>query len=427
MAAHGQIFTSLLVIFLGTSLIQAEISPNFDVSNVEESVPVLLWQSPSLKGQETTVKESPKKAAAGLEKVDDELFSTLLKEIITAKAGKPLILLFLEENLSSEDFLTDEEKVFPHLQKIINKSKDTVYLPSVVSPTTALKELDQNGYTWLPYNSDELPESESIILVINLDDAQEGESRPEMLSRHDQKINTIYNSALKVFNNVLGIYTSRYSSWNSAEVALHRVRRQAVVPIKVGNGTIFTDKDKKVVLHMNSAPILIMNNNKPMPLSDATTITVDEKEDLQTLSIVFSTPSKVTLRLRFPELYRGYWNLGEVEVENGATPVVLSLKNNITVPRNFSYHCSAFNTTFRDANNSLIFTDFQVEPYNYRVGFSDPYDCSYFFTIPILSGLFCTGFLAIIMAWGLSMILDIKTNDRYDDPKGKTITVTATD
>jgi len=122
----------------------------------------------------------------------------VLQEKIGAKGNKPLILLFLEENLSSEDFVTGEDKVFPHLQKIVDKSRDSVYLPSVASPTAALKELEQDGYTWLPYNSDELPESESIILVINLDDAQEAESRPQMLSRHDSKIDSIYKSALKV-------------------------------------------------------------------------------------------------------------------------------------------------------------------------------------------------------------------------------------
>jgi V-type H+-transporting ATPase S1 subunit len=31
------------------------------------------------------------------------------------------------------------------------------------------------------------------------------------------------------------------------------------------------------------------------------------------------------------------------------------------------------------------------------------------------------------MIFGLGMIMDIKTMDRFDDPKGKTITITATE
>ncbi|XP_065342830.1 V-type proton ATPase subunit S1-like [Cloeon dipterum] len=431
MAARWQVLPSVLVIFLASTLIQADNGLNLDVPNVEESVPVLLWQSPAAKGQVDIVKDVPKKTAAGLEKVDDELFTNLLKEKISSKGSKPLVLLFLEENLSSEDFVTDEDKVFPHLQKIIDKSRDTIYLPSVVSPTTALKELDQDGYTWLSYNSEELPESESIILVINLDDAQEGESRPQMLSRHDEKISSIYSSALKVYSNVLGIYTSRYSSWNSAEVSVHRIRRQAAPSTSVtyNNGTFLHDSNNKVVMYVRGDPILIKGNTPiRLNLTSATTITVDEKQDMQTFSVVFSQPSKVTLRFRFPILFTGYWNIGEVEVQNGSdAPIVLSLMDNITVPMNFSYHCSAYNTTFREGTNALVLTEFQVQPFNYHLRFNDAYDCSYFFTIPILSGLFCTIFLAIIMAYGLSMILDIKTNDRFDDPKGKTITVTATD
>lgn len=74
-----------------------------------------------------------------------------------------------------------------------------------------------------------------------------------------------------------------------------------------------------------------------------------------------------------------------------------------------------------------FFFNSQVQPYNFQKRFSDAYDCSHFFTIPIWSGIFTTAILAIIMSWGLCMILDIKTNDRFDDPKGKTITITASD
>jgi glucan phosphoethanolaminetransferase (alkaline phosphatase superfamily) len=79
MAARRLIFSPLLVIFLGTALIGAEIGPNFEVPNTEESVPVLLWQSMDAKDKQADVKPASKKTAAGLEKVDDELFSTLLK------------------------------------------------------------------------------------------------------------------------------------------------------------------------------------------------------------------------------------------------------------------------------------------------------------------------------------------------------------
>ncbi|KAJ9579262.1 hypothetical protein L9F63_024630, partial [Diploptera punctata] len=55
--------------------------------------------------------------------------------------------------------------------------------------------------------------------------------------------------------------------------------------------------------------------------------------------------------------------------------------------------------------------------------FGDAYDCVYFFTVPIWSGLFVCIIFSLIMIFGLCMIMDIKTMDRFDDPKGKTITI----
>jgi glucan phosphoethanolaminetransferase (alkaline phosphatase superfamily) len=91
MAACRQIFSPLLVIFLGTALIGAEIGPNFEVPSTEESVPVLLWQSPEFKSEQPGSKSAPKAATTGLEKVDDELFSTLLRVGITFYASASLI------------------------------------------------------------------------------------------------------------------------------------------------------------------------------------------------------------------------------------------------------------------------------------------------------------------------------------------------
>lgn len=55
--------------------------------------------------------------------------------------------------------------------------------------------------------------------------------------------------------------------------------------------------------------------------------------------------------------------------------------------------------------------------------FDDPYNCVGFTTIPIWSGLFVTFILLLIMTFGLTMMMDIKTMDRFDDAKGKTITI----
>jgi hypothetical protein len=69
----------------------------------------------------------------------------------------------------------------------------------------------------------------------------------------------------------------------------------------------------------------------------------------------------VTVRYKFPNLISGYWIMSEVEVQPPTgSAVTLTLANNITVPMNFSYHCKAFNTTFRNGANSLTLIELQV-------------------------------------------------------------------
>jgi len=71
------------------------------------------------------------------------------------------------------------------------------------------------------------------------------------------------------------------------------VRRQAVDPISVRNGTIVADKENKVVLYVQGSPNLTIDG-KSMLLSEPNTVTVDEKKDvMQTLSVVYSKPQKV--------------------------------------------------------------------------------------------------------------------------------------
>ena len=69
---------------------------------------------------------------------------------------------------------------------------------------------------------------------------------------------------------------------------------------------------------------------------------------------------------------------------------------------------------------------FQFEPFvnHTRDHFGDDvWDCIGFFTIPIWMAIISTIVLMIILFYGLTMIANIKTMDRFDDPKGKTISV----
>ena len=52
-------------------------------------------------------------------------------------------------------------------------------------------------------------------------------------------------------------------------------------------------------------------------------------------------------------------------------------------------------------------------------------DCIGFFSPGIWGALFVIFIFAFIMTYGISMMLDIRTMDKFDDPKGKTIIINA--
>jgi V-type H+-transporting ATPase S1 subunit len=60
-------------------------------------------------------------------------------------------------------------------------------------------------------------------------------------------------------------------------------------------------------------------------------------------------------------------------------------------------------------------------------GFGYYNDCTCFFSIAIWMGIISGAVMLAILLFGVCMLMDIKTMDRFDDPKGKTITVAAAD
>lgn len=123
----------------------------------------------------------------------------------------------------------------------------------------------------------------------------------------------------------------------------------------------------------------------------------------------------------------GYWYLNGINVTE--KDVVYSLKvKDVYAPVGFSYHCTAGLFYGGSSTQNLSLPRFQIQAYSNtqnrtQAGFGDAYDCVGFTTAPIWSGLFVTFILALIMTFGLTFMMDIKTMDRFDDPKGKTITV----
>jgi len=164
-----------------------------------------------------------------------------------------------------------------------------------------------------------------------------------------------------------------------------------------------------------------------LPGSKARASSYKEQNGTLILTINFTNIEDIgelTLDFFFPIKYMGYYTLDKVNYDTKGKNGVLSSKRDICFPYNFSYHCS-LQTIFANGPVRLNITDMQVEVDHKNAVFSDAYDCVGFTSIPIWTGIFVTAILALIMIWALTMILDIRTMDRFDDPKGKTITISS--
>jgi len=145
----------------------------------------------------------------------------------------------------------------------------------------------------------------------------------------------------------------------------------------------------------------------------------------------FSAMTKLEL------LSSGYWKMSEfaitynTKIANGDN-IPLHIRD-IWAPQYYSYHCSEFRCSLSTASSSNVtgqqyiaqvdMDEFQIQFQIKNDQFGMANDCVGFFTIPIWMGLFTTLIMISILSYGILMLSSINTMDRFDDPKGKTISV----
>lgn len=179
-------------------------------------VPVFLWGDLAKVSQ----KSNP------LTKVTFPQFGVLLKHELQED---PFTVIFVEETLSVEDFSlknSDGESSFPYLHSIIGNA---LYLPSVENPLRVLNKfadpenVDHIKLTENGLSADIVPQSGKFVFV-NLKDAQEGESRSDLLRRHNNFMQSTLENLSTKDESIVAIYTAHYPSWT---VPVSRMKRQA--------------------------------------------------------------------------------------------------------------------------------------------------------------------------------------------------------
>ncbi|XP_052451034.1 V-type proton ATPase subunit S1b [Carassius gibelio] len=152
--------------------------------------------------------------------------------------------------------------------------------------------------------------------------------------------------------------------------------------------------------------------------------------NLRSLRLIFSMR-----KIFFPVSARDWSVVEQVVLEYDGQRAIFNASRGIYSPAEYSFHCQSVSSAQspllvpRSATDNatqwtLSFTDFQIQGFNVTgENFSYASDCAGFFTPGIWMGLLTSLLMVFILTYGLHMIMQIRTMDRFDDPKGPAISV----
>ncbi|XP_077369384.1 V-type proton ATPase subunit S1b [Festucalex cinctus] len=380
-------------------------------------------------------------------------------------SGAQTVLLFMQDKLSKDDFTVfagvfgnKQDSVFPNLEALMRSSTSSVTFPAVAwSPATSTVTLleEQLGVSSTLVDTDtvshvDLNGSVSNLLVINLPYCTSSQmSCQEVLRENDAAIGKV----AKMMQEKNVPYTTMYtgdrpsrviSSPALKEPAVGRSLLQAVVP----------DVRPPVMFNVSGFPCIMLwaqNLNVSISPNEWTDLAADTPSvtnsacNATNALLVLSYASGFTLRFAmsqrfYPVSARNWFTLDWVQLQSTNLTATFVGGRAISAPAEYSFHCGALssfsqgllvpNSTEQSvADWRLNFIDFQIQGFGLSNGtdFSYASDCAGFFTAGIWMGLLSSLLLLAIFVYGLHMIMQLNTMDRFDDPKGPSISVPQSD
>lgn len=363
-----------------------------------DTVPVLMWTNFK---DEAQVKSIPTLAVR-----TEESFQKQIAELTNDFALKTIVLS--ADTLRIEDL---KNKIggalcYEDIAQIPNK----IYDPAVASPVQSLRRLNLSSVDVTVETNNELSksiENEKIVFInvpfdVTVDTREQYDAR---LNRIAAALSDKFQSGKYLF-----IYTAKAGGHDKVLTRKARAASPSTKKfIKDANLLIFVEH---VIIHKEKG-------HETVELVSATTSDVLESSLKATLkageaSIVLNIISSA-----------GSWAVVGATVND--EPSILF--KSIAAPLGASYHCSPDlyikagekEITGVSINGLQIQPTFKDQTAPEKFGWA--IDCVGFSSAGIWSGLFVTFLLILILTIGISWIMDIRTMDRFDDPKGKTITV----
>ncbi|XP_072408779.1 V-type proton ATPase subunit S1-like isoform X1 [Chiloscyllium punctatum] len=430
-----------------------------------EHVPLLMWSTfSSLRNMKSATYEG--------QIIKTHELQTFLKPIF--KQDSQNLLLFLQNELSVEDFMRygpdyGSEEIFYNIQQLLESSNSSLILPAV--DQRAIKHL-QEYQNWTKVKIDQLDKSELEIntskpnlIIINLAaaDSSTDSKLAETLMDNDKVIGMVTNTLRKKGLPFTGIYTALRSNVviRKASNEVGQTGRRLMTtdstssvlypPLNVTNGTNTCILFHATRLQLTANGILIDLTNKTFisnsvdstnSMCSTTNTTLSLKYSLQKIPLIHANTLEIRFLMRnkfYTGSARNWFKLDFVEIVQDELHVAVFNVSGISAPQEYSFHCQLVGTswldgvTFIPANKAaeawtITISEFQIQGFSVKNNlFSYAVDCTSFFTHAIWMAMVTSLVLLCILIYGIHMIMQLTTNDRFDDPKGQALTIPQTD
>ncbi|KAK6303313.1 hypothetical protein J4Q44_G00257670 [Coregonus suidteri] len=383
------------------------------------------------------------------------------------------VLLFLQDKLSKDDFTryggvfgNKQDSAFPNLESALQSSPSPLVLPALswldASAVPGLLR-EKLGVSPLSVDSDTLEHlrlnaSDNTLLLINLPYPTGAyPSCKEVLRSNDEVIGKVL-SIMKA----QGVpYTAIYTGLKPSRVI---EEKSMVGQSSIGRSllqTVVNEVKPPLTFNTTNGPCIMLwaqnlnvsfNNQEwidlgPLTFAPGGSVSTagsfcNGTNSKLVLDYGSSVPTYNPFRLifsmsqrRYPVSARNWFTLDTVELLFNADTAVYNGSRGIYAPAEYSFHCQNVNN-FRNAllvprtQNAtqwrILFTDFQIQGFsilNRTTDFSYASDCAGFFTPGIWMGLITSLLMLLILTYGLHMIMQLRSMDRFDDPKGPSISV----
>ncbi|KAM9293112.1 V-type proton ATPase subunit S1 [Morus bassanus] len=439
----------------------------FKMSLSVDHVPMLLWSTQrSQWNRDTALHEGHIVSALEL---------TVLLQPVFMQNSRNLIL-FLQHTLSIDDFTYLSESYgnknpFKNIQEILQSSPSSLVLPAVDCEATRylLSFLQESGdwkltnITNLDVSQLKVNTSKPNLLVVQLQPPVSGLneiSTLEAITENDKIIGRLTMDLQERGINFAVIYTAvRPSRISRRTDVVGELRRQLMATEEEGSLSypplnVTTGNDICILFYASNFS-LKANSSVFIDLTNATFVThnVDisssECSDINTtLSLKYTKPVNgiSSLEIRFlmtNNFYggsaRNWSTLDSVEIVQDGEKFAKFNVSVISAPAEYSFHCQLVGTSNlcparlipsnNEAKNWDVFISrLQIQGFNIENNqFSYASDCTGFFTPGIWMGLVTSIVLLWILAYGIHMIMQLTTNNRFDDPKGPALSVPQTE